>query len=197
MLRIRKLTSDVKTWYRLVLCVATRRIRQFTFCFLHERRSKLVNNGVVCTKTTRRETSLLATVWTIPLIVDLRISVRPCKLILRCLMVNRNPRFLQFIWCGGGLRTQERVCTTSFFWLIASAGCLCWGGWWLWLCAMGFFPVVLSFFVFCWVVFGFSQGFLWRVWFWLRTNAGGVLNTCKSNGILGSLLPGWEWRTGE
>ena len=26
--------------------------------------------------------------------------------------------------------------------------------------------------------------FLWRVRFWLRMNAGGVLNTCKSNGIL-------------
>ena len=25
--------------------------------------------------------------------------------------------------------------------------------------------------------------FLWRVRFWLRMNAGGVLNTCKSNGI--------------
>ena len=24
--------------------------------------------------------------------------------------------------------------------------------------------------------------FLWRVRFWLRMNAGGVLNTCKSNG---------------
>ena len=24
----------------------------------------------------------------------------------------------------------------------------------------------------------------WRVWSWLRTNAGGVLNTCKSNGEL-------------
>ena len=26
-----------------------------------------------------------------------------------------------------------------------------------------------------------SNNFLWRVWSWLRTNAGGVLNTCKSN----------------
>ena len=32
--------------------------------------------------------------------------------------------------------------------------------------------------------------FLWRVRFWLRMNAGGVLNTCKSNGILRSLLLG-------
>ena len=29
--------------------------------------------------------------------------------------------------------------------------------------------------------------FLWRVRFWLRMNAGGVLNTCKSNGIQGVL----------
>ena len=26
------------------------------------------------------------------------------------------------------------------------------------------------------------NNFLWRVWSWLRTNAGGVPNTCKSNG---------------
>ena len=32
--------------------------------------------------------------------------------------------------------------------------------------------------------------FLWRVRFWLRMNAGGVLNTCKSNGIPGALLLG-------
>ena len=29
----------------------------------------------------------------------------------------------------------------------------------------------------------FCKVFLWRVRFWLRMNAGGVLNTCKSNGI--------------
>ena len=29
----------------------------------------------------------------------------------------------------------------------------------------------------------FHEVFLWRVRFWLRMNAGGVLNTCKSNGI--------------
>ena len=36
----------------------------------------------------------------------------------------------------------------------------------------------------------------WRVWSWLRTNAGGVLNTCKSkeNEFFGILL---HWRTGE
>ena len=28
-----------------------------------------------------------------------------------------------------------------------------------------------------------DYGLLWRVWSWLRTNAGGVLNTCKSNEI--------------
>ena len=32
--------------------------------------------------------------------------------------------------------------------------------------------------------------FLWRVRFWLRMNAGGVLNTCKSNGIHQALLGG-------
>ena len=29
-----------------------------------------------------------------------------------------------------------------------------------------------------------DYGLLWRVWSWLRTNAGGVLNTCKSNGMI-------------
>ncbi len=36
----------------------------------------------------------------------------------------------------------------------------------------------------------FMKGFLWRVRFWLRMNAGGVLNTCKSNGILRALPAG-------
>ena len=36
----------------------------------------------------------------------------------------------------------------------------------------------------------FMKGFLWRVRFWLRMNAGGVLNTCKSNGIHQALLGG-------
>ena len=30
----------------------------------------------------------------------------------------------------------------------------------------------------------FMKVFLWRVRFWLRMNAGGVLNTCKSNEAL-------------
>ena len=55
--------------------------------------------------------------------------------------------------------------------------------------------VVVCFF--CWVS-GFSRPvsdfcseiFLWRVWSWLRTNAGGVLNTCKSNGK--ALLAGYS-----
>ena len=34
-----------------------------------------------------------------------------------------------------------------------------------------------------------------RVWFWLRTNAGGVLNTCKSNEKLPS--GSRQWQTGE
>ena len=36
----------------------------------------------------------------------------------------------------------------------------------------------------------FHEVFLWRVRFWLRMNAGGVLNTCKSNGIHRALLGG-------
>ena len=36
----------------------------------------------------------------------------------------------------------------------------------------------------------FMKVFLWRVRFWLRMNAGGVLNTCKSNGIHRALLGG-------
>ena len=36
----------------------------------------------------------------------------------------------------------------------------------------------------------------WRVWSWLRTNAGGVLNTCKSNEKV-SFGKRVEWRTGE
>ena len=44
--------------------------------------------------------------------------------------------------------------------------------------------------------------FLWRVRFWLRMNAGGVLNTCKSNEALKTDFFGMktfvtEWRTGE
>ena len=55
------------------------------------------------------------------------------------------------------------------------------GGW-------GFCANVLPYrtivdFLFLRVMFGFLH-FLWRVRFWLRMNAGGVLNTCKSNGIL-------------
>ena len=41
-----------------------------------------------------------------------------------------------------------------------------------------------------------------RVWSWLRMNAGGVLNTCKSNEALYLISFGiddfvTEWRTGE
>ena len=41
-----------------------------------------------------------------------------------------------------------------------------------------------------------------RVWSWLRMNAGGVLNTCKSNEALYLIFFGnedfvTEWRTGE
>ena len=37
----------------------------------------------------------------------------------------------------------------------------------------------------------------WRVWSWLRLNAGGRPNTCKSSGSTESLLSGDERRTGE
>ena len=41
---------------------------------------------------------------------------------------------------------------------------------------------------------GFRYNFL-RVWSWLRTNAGGVPNTCKSNGALRCLVAnGWVTR---
>ena len=48
----------------------------------------------------------------------------------------------------------------------------------------------------------FHEGFLWRVRFWLRMNAGGVLNTCKSNETPYLIFFGTEdlvieWRTGE
>ena len=39
--------------------------------------------------------------------------------------------------------------------------------------------------------------FLWRVRFWLRMNAGGVLNTCKSNGIHQALLGGESGERGS
>ena len=39
----------------------------------------------------------------------------------------------------------------------------------------------------------FLKYILWRVWFWLRTNAGGVDKTCKSYGVTSVT----EWRTGE
>ena len=45
---------------------------------------------------------------------------------------------------------------------------------------------------------GFRYNFL-RVWSWLRTNAGGVPNTCKSNGVPFGVLSGERvsnaWRT--
>ena len=47
-----------------------------------------------------------------------------------------------------------------------------------------------------------EQTLLTRVWSWLRMNAGGVLNTCKSNEALKTDFFGMktfvtEWRTGE
>ena len=47
-----------------------------------------------------------------------------------------------------------------------------------------------------------DQLFNMRVWSWLRMNAGGVLNTCKSNEALYLIFFGnedfvTEWRTGE
>ena len=58
------------------------------------------------------------------------------------------------------------------------------------LCDRPFLKGWSVFFLFESRLLAFHEGFLWRVRFWLRMNAGGVLNTCKSNGIPGSLLPG-------
>ena len=44
------------------------------------------------------------------------------------------------------------------------------------------------------VLFWPDWNFNMRVWSWLRMNAGGVLNTCKSNEALRTILSGWDWR---
>ena len=62
-----------------------------------------------------------------------------------------------------------------------------------------------DFILFAQVQLGFwfhqKQSFLWRVWSWLRTNAGGVPNTCKSSaGSIQKPSGGRMWnerRTGE
>ena len=81
-----------------------------------------------------------------------------------------------------------------------------WGRQWFFLCS-NFLDASMSllfvwFVVVCFLLgLGFSRPwfwdvvvlkfyFLWRVWSWLRTNAGGVLNTCKSNGK--ALLAGYS-----
>ena len=48
------------------------------------------------------------------------------------------------------------------------------------------YKAIVNFLVFESHMLAFCKVFLWRVRFWLRMNAGGVLNTCKSNGIPGS-----------
>ena len=45
------------------------------------------------------------------------------------------------------------------------------------------YKAIVNFLVFESHMLAFCKVFLWRVRFWLRMNAGGVLNTCKSNGI--------------
>lgn len=52
------------------------------------------------------------------------------------------------------------------------------------------YKAIVNFLVFESHMLAFLQSFLWRVRFWLRMNAGGVLNTCKSNGIHQALLGG-------
>ena len=48
------------------------------------------------------------------------------------------------------------------------------------------YKAIVNFLVFESHMLAFCKVFLWRVRFWLRMNAGGVLNTCKSNGIPGA-----------
>ena len=45
------------------------------------------------------------------------------------------------------------------------------------------YKAIVNFLVFESHMLAFCKVFLWRVRFWLRMNAGGVLNTCKSNWI--------------
>ena len=45
------------------------------------------------------------------------------------------------------------------------------------------YKAIVNFLIFESHMLAFCKVFLWRVRFWLRMNAGGVLNTCKSNGI--------------
>ena len=79
----------------------------------------------------------------------------------------------------------------SNFWTPARACfCVVCGGVFFWL-GLGFSRPWF------WDVFVLKFYFLWRVWSWLRTNAGGVLNTCKSNAEAWCLHWVDEWRTGE
>ena len=48
------------------------------------------------------------------------------------------------------------------------------------------YKAIVNFLIFESHMLAFCKVFLWRVRFWLRMNAGGVLNTCKSNGIPGA-----------
>ena len=66
--------------------------------------------------------------------------------------------------------------------LDASIGCIV--VWFVVVCSFVGFRAFHGLFRIC------SEIFLWRVWSWLRTNAGGVLNTCKSNGK--ALLAGYS-----
>ena len=52
------------------------------------------------------------------------------------------------------------------------------------------YKAIVNFLIFESHMLAFCKVFLWRVRFWLRMNAGGVLNTCKSNGIHQALLGG-------
>ena len=122
--------------------------------------------------------------------------------------------FAACLWCFCVNRVVDTLCWP--FWLVGCwlatvnklfLVCICWK--WCRLCCfvvvcdcdVSAFLVILLIFatVFCfyswvscfpWQGFFWNFLFLWRVWSWLRTNAGGVLNTCKSNGK--ALLAGYS-----
>jgi hypothetical protein len=59
---------------------------------------------------TRRKKAVISVIRGCSTADDLRAGAIPCKLIPCCLTATRNLRdCLVACWCGGGLRTQERV----------------------------------------------------------------------------------------
>ena len=100
--------------------------------------------------------------------------------------------YLNAVWCFGCIEMDWLACDCvqlfGFLFLTPSG----WGNCLFFLCSnfldastgfcgLWWFVCLLGFGLFT-ACFGCcSEIFLWRVWSWLRTNAGGVLNTCKSN----------------